>query len=140
MKIKNFSFTVLTLCTMLAAGSCKKTDDSGGGSLIGTWTLTELGFDANNNNAVDAGETTPVPASSGTNTINFKSDNTYLSVSASAGSSYTENGTYTYANGMIITKYNNSTPDTAHVSSLTSNKLVIKDKSSTPGGWAILTR
>lgn len=63
-------------CLSIAAisiASCKKTSTKSTKDMLqGTWTLSQAGYDANNNNTVDPGETTDTTGG----TVAFNSDNT----------------------------------------------------------------
>jgi hypothetical protein len=96
--------------------------------LIGTWTLSEIGSDNNNNNKVDAVETFRPDTSNTSGTITFRSDNTYTDIHKSGGVggiNVNQSGTWTYSNNRI-NLLTPSGPDYMPVHSVTNNNLVVK--------------
>ena len=130
--------TVLAVVVLLT-NACKK--DGGESeaeiSIVGTWTLSEGGTDANNNNVVDAGETSSAAALA--STIQFKSDNTYTATITLGSTPIVASGTYTVAGGTISTVSEGNTK-TGTVHTLTKNKLILKRTVSGSAQWEIYTR
>ena len=136
--------TLLLICAgvTLAAASCKKDDDnktttpaaSSRSELIkGTWTISEVGADANSNGTLDAGESTSAVGSPFAGTQTFNADGTG-SINATAGS---ENFTWMLQdndNTLLLI----SPGDTAEVAikELSSNKLVEVQSNL----WFVLTK
>jgi hypothetical protein len=128
-------FAAVAVFGVLTFASCKKDDKNNSASLVGNWTLSEIGADANSNNNLDAGETGPAAQSGFSGSANFRSDNTYTTVYSIAGFSDTETGTYTYANNTLTTISQRDTT-VILVKELTNNRLVIK----TEQQWGVFTK
>lgn len=125
----------------LVIASCSKSDSKESQtSIVATWTFAEFGEDDNENDVIDAGETVTVEAVGAHGTLALKSDHTYSDEFFDGANPYTENGTYTYENNVITTTTGGGTPNTYKVFSLTNNKMVIKQTTSSPGNWIILTK
>ncbi len=127
--MKNALTLLMITSLVLTASSCKKNNDLNTREmLIGTWTLSEIGSDNNNNNEIDTGETFPSVTSDTRDTMTLRNDNTYTDIYNSGGINgihRNELGTWTYGNNRInlITP---SKSDYMPVHSVTSNKLVVK--------------
>ena len=70
------TFSAVAIATILFASSCKK-DDKDDVSIVGKWTISEIGADNNDNNKVDAGETAPASAIGLTGFLDLKSNSTF---------------------------------------------------------------
>lgn len=114
----------MAVAAVLFSTSCKK-DDEANVSIVGKWTLSEVGTDANNDNKPD-GETGPVSADLYSGSLDVKSDNTFtLSQTWRGGQTETVSGTYTYSNNTLTTIAGGKT-DLVTVNTLTSNKLITR--------------
>ena len=123
MKKVSLKFAAVAVCGVLALASCKKDDKNSSASLVGNWTLSEIGGDANNNSTLDAGESAPASQGGFNGSAAFRSDNTYTLVLSAGGASNTETGTYSYANNSLTTVSSGDTTVIA-VKELTNNRLV----------------
>jgi hypothetical protein len=137
MKLLRMCAAMLTVSVLLF--SCGKKDKVSAG-IVGTWTLSEYGADNNNNNIAEANELESVSSVGVSGTVTFNSNNTFTAVTNFGGASQTETGTYTYSNNTLTTTTNGGSPDVLIVNTLTNNKLIIKDDSSTPADWTVLTK
>jgi len=141
MKIK---FLLLTAASILTLNACKKSDspqqETVSASVVGNWTLSELGSDSNNNNTVDAGETSSATAYQGV--LNLKADKTFMASLNLGGTISTQAGTYTYANNVITTIPTSGDSKNGTVTVLTANKLVVKRtiSSSSTAQWEVYTK
>jgi hypothetical protein len=122
--------TILSLFSILVLFSCKKSDtNTPTATIVGTWTLSELGTDNNNNNVLDAGETAPASGAGITGTVTFNSNNTYTETVVVSGSTSTVNGTYTYAGNVLTATPSGGSAIVSTVVTLTATKLVNKENS-----------
>ena len=132
----------VSVCLILAISACKKdSSENNNAGIVGNWTLSQIGTDANSNNVVDVSEIAGVAVFGVSGTYSFNSNKTYTGAITESGSTITESGTYTYSNKILTTISSGSTT-VLTVNSVTSNKLVLKDESSAPdpGTWIIYTK
>ncbi|MGN6567081.1 MAG: lipocalin family protein [Flavipsychrobacter sp.] len=111
-------------CLSIAAfsiASCKKSSSSSTKDmLVGTWTQTMSGYDANNNNVVDAGETT----ADNSGTVTFNKDNT----GTISGSGLSFPMTYSL-NDKNLSVYVAGDTTNLLITSISSSSLTVKDPS-----------
>ena len=130
----------MAVATVLFSTSCKKDEDEAV-TIIGKWTLSEMGTDSNNNNKVDAGETAAASTVGLSGFLDFKSNNTFSASFSIGGMTETAAGTYTYANNSLTTVESGDT-EVMTINSLTSNKLIIKNAAEGSGSatWEVYTK
>lgn len=134
--------TLLLICAgvTLIAASCKKDDDNKTATpatraeiIKGTWTISELGGDMNNNGVLDAGET--IANNSGSLVFNDGGTGTgsLLGVSYPFTWSLTNNdNTLRIVVASDVTNYD--------IKELSSTKAVVLDASTDPDTWTVLTK
>ena len=129
----------MAIAAVLFSTSCKK--DEAEVTIVGKWTLTEVGADANNNNKVDQGETGPVSAVGLSGFVDIRGNNTFTISATFMGQAETVTGTYVYSNNMLTTVAEGET-DVATVNTLTSNKLILKNaaEGSAAATWEVYTK
>jgi len=132
MKLNNLIIvTCISFATALSVASCKKSSSSSSTKdmLVGTWSQTMSGYDANNNNTVDAGETT----TDNSGTATFNKDNTG-SISSS-GFSFP----ITYSvNDKDLTIYLSGDTTKLLITSISSSSLTVKDPSDS--SWSVFKK
>lgn len=140
MHCRHVRLCFMAFCFSLFFAYCSKSNDTNtNASIVGNWNYAEVGMDDNNNNVLDAGETTPVGQIGAYGTANFTAG-TYTFTYFDGANPYHETGTYTFTNGTLITTTNGGTPNTYNVNTLTNNRLVLRDAFSSPANWTIMTR
>jgi hypothetical protein len=139
MKNPPLSYIACLAMGLLSLTSCKK-ESNNSASIVGNWTLSEIGTDTNNNNSIDPGETSPVASVGISGSLALKSDNSYTLVSTYSFDSQTEKGTYVYANGSLTSTPTGGSPETVLVNSLTSSRLVLKEPANNSPQWAVFTK
>ncbi len=138
--MKNLLFAMAAVMTLLGA-SCKKDEPTEktetNASLVGKWTVSELGNDANNNNVVDAGEISSASAAGISGFIEFKADKSFANSITIGGTTSTSSGTYTFASNTITTVSSTETKAVV-INTLTANKLIVKSTTNTQ--WQVYTK
>jgi hypothetical protein len=130
------------LCFLLIVMSCSKANDSSNnnGTIVGAWSLSEFGIDNNSNDIIDAGETKTAAQIGAYGSLTLNSNNTYSTMIFDGANPYSESGTYDFLNGVIRTTTGRGTFNDYKVLTLTNNRLVIKQTTSSPANWIIYTK
>jgi hypothetical protein len=136
----NFKVYFIGFCFSLYLASCSKSNDTDTNtSIVGNWNYAEVGMDDNNNNVLDAGETTPVGQFGAYGSAIFTAT-TYSFTYFDGANPYDETGTYTYTNGTLVTTTAGGTSNTYNVNTLTNNRLVVREAFSHPAFWTVMTK
>jgi hypothetical protein len=125
---------------------CKKSDDdkSRRDMLIGKWTISQFGFDANGNGIVDVGETGPAVDSIFGGNITFNSDGSLSTISTSGGTNDTSTGQWSLlSNDTYLRTITDGDTTDAEIKALSSNSLTVRDTTYASSGmasWVILSK
>jgi len=131
MKLNKLFIASCFAVAALSVASCKKSSSSASTKdmLVGTWTQTMSGRDANNNNIVDAGETTADNSSTAT----FNKDNT----GSISGSGLSFPITYN-VNDKDLSIYLSGDTIKLLITSISSSSLTVKDPSDST--WSVFKK
>jgi hypothetical protein len=142
--MKKSILAIAVLAAMIVG--CKKDDNdlSRKDMLVGTWTLSQYGLDANNNSVVDLGETAPVSDSFITAKFTFNGNGSATLVSSFLGMKDTANGQWALVNNDNSIRMIESN-DTSYmdIKSITGNTLTLRDTTdATPNTatWYVMTK
>jgi hypothetical protein len=137
MKGPFYKICFVALASLVTLISCKKETGQNMPTVVGVWSLTELGRDLNSNNAIDSGETDVATASRVKWIVNFNDNNTFTQVSNAFGN---KEGKWSVNNMALVTMSPIDTINyTVHSISPTELKLLRKD-SQTFGSWYIFVK
>lgn len=143
--MKKAILSIAALSVMFAVGCNKKDDDNGGGGrkdkLVGTWTLSEYGADANGNKVVDMGETTAASAANISGTLKLESNGSGTLSVTLFGSPGTATGTWELTDNENTLRFM-ETDDTTnfHIAELSSSKLSLLNTEPGQPLWYVLTK
>jgi len=130
--MKKSILAIAVLAAMVTG--CKKDDDNNTQSrsemLVGTWTMSQWGLDANNNDVVDAGETAPASASTMSGKFTFNSNGTASAIASFMGASDTTTGTWALVSGdNYIRTIEDGDTTYMEIKSMSGNSLTVRDTS-----------
>lgn len=141
--MKKVFLSVAVLATLFA--SCKKDDDNNNKSrhdmLIGTWTINQWGTDANNNQTLEDGETTPTSDSTVSGAFTFNANGTATAVVSGLGMI---SGTWALVNNENYIQTISGTDTTNMlIKSISNNSLTVLDTSDASindATWYVLSK
>ena len=138
------SILLLSGAVLLGFGACKKDDKNDTQArkdlIIGTWNLSQMGIDVNDNSVLDANEAT---TSVVTGTVSFNANgNVYSALNFGGGISGNDTSSWAFENNEQVLRIIDADNDTdrINVTELTANRLVLLDKADTLGTWQVLTK